>query len=210
MLRRSITALFGLLLCCAATSAQALLVGGFYQVQFSNSDPGLVVQTEDLLGNPYILDLEVGVAQEFDLFRIWTDETAINGDDTVTSTGSVEWAFIEPGGFASSQGATAGFSVFFNIFQGGRIDWINPTIVNFNNGAVMEIGLSNEQFNVGLFGLAPGREHGAVVRASLLLTDAGTTSTGGATSTEVGEPEAAALFGFGLVGLAVAARRRRT
>lgn len=209
MLKRAVAVVFALGLCGLATSAQALVVGGFYQVNFNSSDPGLVVQTEDLVGNPLILDLDVGVAQEFELFRIWTDETAINGDDTATISGSVEWAFVQPGAFASSQGATAGFSVFLNIFQGGQIDWANPTLLNFDNGATMEISLSNEHFNAGLFGLTPGKEHGAIVRATLLLTGSGSTDVGNATATEVSETPAAALLGFGLVGLAFAARRRR-
>lgn len=195
----------------SATPGQALLIGGTYAVNVNGSDPGLVIQTENVLSNPFVLDLEVGTAQTFDLLDIWTDETWVNkGEDTVKKSGSVDWTFLIPNGSGTSSGETRGYNVFFSIFQGGKIDWRNPTDITLANGAELEIYLSKTVFNAGLFGLRPGRDYAGTVEATFLMTNAGGGPSGSGTDiTSIAEPATLGLFGLGIVATGLVGRRRR-
>jgi len=197
-----------------AHQAQALMIAAGYSVNVNSGHPGLAVQTQDIYTNPFAMDLTLGVAQTVDLFHIWTDETTVNpGEDNVASAASVTWSFTAPPGAGTSTGATnGGYGIFF-IFptQYGEVVWNNPATVSFSSGAELQISLSNERFNEGIFGLNPGFAHGAIVKATFLLTKDSSVSTVGNPGTTVPEPGGLALFSAGLLGMGLLlAFRRRT
>lgn len=188
----------------SAPDAHAIPISVQYTVSVNSADPGLVVQTMDLAGNPYFDDLALGVPVSFELFRIWTDETAVNvGEDDVAKAATVLWSFFYPPGGSVSVGATFGSSLFqLGFLDAGQVTWSNPTVIDFANGAQIQISLSDETFNAAslssiFFDLTPGFDHGANVTATMTLTRA-----------PVPEPSSLMLLGLGLGGAWTASRRR--
>lgn len=198
--------LIGIGLVGAVGSAQAILIGGSYNVDVNDLDPGLVVETSDLYDNPFTFELvDVGDTLTVDLFKIWTDETWVNPDDREKIEGSVYWAFTSPspaGG--SSTGITYGAS--YVISQKGVLEWDSPATITFGDGSELKITLTDELFNWGFGGLKEGEGSGATVQATFELASLGTGSVPGAS---VPEPAALGLFGFGLAAVGLARRRRR-
>jgi len=66
---------------CLPAMASAALISANYQVNLNDSDPGLVVDSADYAVNPFSFDLNAGESVTFNLFKIWTTESAVNGDD---------------------------------------------------------------------------------------------------------------------------------
>lgn len=191
----------------SAPDASATPISVQYTVSVNKTDPGLVIETMDLAGNPYIDDLALGVPVTFDLFRIWTDESAVNVDeDDVAKPASVTWSFFYPPGGSVSTGVTFGTSLFnVGFLDAAQVVWTNPTVIDFANGAQIEVSLSDETFNRAsissvFFDLTPGIDNGANVEATMTLTRA----------PQVPEPTTLWLLAVGLGGASLASRRRRT
>lgn len=192
--------------------SHALLIEGAATVNARTNDPGLVIQT-DVLG-PISLDLDVGVPQTIDLFRIWTNERFVNFDDVFPYDIDVSFAFTDPpppfGG--DIEGSTRGVFTFNfgnNRSRGVVGNWNDPLLLSFGPAGqgLLAISLSNETFNRGprstLFNprigeLSPGRNRGANVEATFVLRREPSTPVA------LSEPSTLALLGFGLLNLAYA------
>lgn len=147
-----------------------------YNVQGLNSDPGLVVETSNLLPQPYTFDLSVGQSITVPLFRIWTDETAHNPDDSVQRPISVDFSFTkpEPAFGGSVDGGTSAVTGFVWIFpySAGHVDWDGSSNLSFgpNGDGLLRVSLSEEYFNGSLVGgFKPGEKHGSTVKAKFKL-----------------------------------------
>ena len=95
---------------------------------------------------------------------------------------------------------TVGQSAFFGILQQGVLTWTSPIDFAFGVGGLLEVSLTNEVFNTGLFGLKPGERKGATVQANFTLIKE---------PTAVPLPGALPLFAGGLAGLGWLGRRRK-
>lgn len=147
------------------TSAAALIVSagmasaattftGSWAVSFNQADPGLVISVDAPTGTGS-LDLELGQSATFNIFDLWTTETAVNGDDTVAKPISAAFTLTTPGaGSGSVNGSTVGVSTGWGFYQAGKLTWDEPLQLTFGNTGVLEIELSNASFQPGYFGLS--------------------------------------------------------
>ena len=174
-----------------------------YTIALNTSDPGLVVDYSKILGEPHDFDLALGDSVTVNLFRIWTDETTVNGDDTVPKPITVGLNFSAPpppfGG--DVDGVTYGESTLFGFYQEGEVEWNGPAYLNFGPLAdgILIASLSDEDFNEGYFGLNEGYCKGAIVELTLKYEKE---------ATPVPEPATMLLLGTGLFGLAAIGRKR--
>lgn len=170
--------------------------GNFNVTGDAFSDPGLDVEVSRTNGS-FLFDLDVGESYSLNIFKIWTNEGAVNRDDTVPNALNVLFALTSPVTGGSVSGTVTGFNYFFTQF--GSVDFSGPVDLAFGNGGILSVALSDTTFNQGLFGLNSGRDHGAHVAATFTYTQA---------PTEVPLPAPALLLATALAGLGLAARRR--
>ena len=200
-LRQKLSGVLALLLVSAGAQATQIQAG--YTVVANETDPGLVIQNMDIASNPFTFDLDPGDSVTFDLFKIWTNEGTVNGDDEDSMPIAVNFDFILPEvGASTVSGDTVGNSVLFGLYQEGMLTWNGPADFfygPFNDGQI-QIALSDEEFNEGGFGLNEGKRKGARVAATLTLINDAT----------VAAPGTIAMFAIALLGLGFAARRRRS
>ncbi len=186
-----------------AAVAEAGSVTGTYTVSSNSSNPGLVIQTADSDGSGFSTSLlRPGDSATFDLFEIWTDENQVDFDDRILEPIGVNFDISLPGaGIGTIVGNTEGLPALFpGAEQHGEVNWAGPAILHVTNPAGfidLGIGLTNKSFNFGdASSLQPGEAYGATVQATFTLL-------------AVPEPGVLGMFGLGLLGLGVAALRRR-
>lgn len=197
-----------------SVAANATMVKSNYTVNANATDPGLVIQTAGVADNPFTYDVTLGNPVTFDLFDIWTDENSLDDDgflalgcgaDCDSKPISVDFDFILPEmGGSTVNGTTQGNKVFGGLSEEGNVNWNGPADFMFGplGDGLLQVSLSDETFNEGLFGVREGEQYGATVKATLSLIS-------NATATAVPEPGTFALFGLTLIGVGFAASRRR-
>jgi hypothetical protein len=203
-MKRMVAGLLVVASCAFAAPASAITFTGGFTVSPATQDPGLVVNSAPMGPGTINFELnEVGQSTGLiDLFSIWTDETAVNSDDLAPQGVSVGFNFSEPApAFSGSvDGSSAGHTAIFGLVQWGSVSWSNALMLSFGNGGTgkLLVYLSDEIFNLGLFGLSEGPKHGATVQANFVLAAA-----------PVPIPAAMGLFAAGVVAFGLWARKRR-
>ncbi len=199
MSKKAIVVCFAVLaMLMAANVAKADQVQlGDYNVTLNQTDPGLILNwSRDLNVPTAVWNLAVGQSVTVSLFDIWTTESFVNMDDKIARDISVVFNFLKPSDVSGTlDGSTVGRSLLCGIFQYGQVKWDGPLKLDFGNGAVLQIALSDAVFNPGFLGLG---KCGADVFATFTLLSG---------STAVPEPSTMILLVPGL--FLVGALRKR-
>ncbi|OJY60870.1 MAG: hypothetical protein BGP16_13160 [Sphingobium sp. 66-54] len=187
----------------ASVGAQATTFTGSYTVNAdANENGGLGIQTANLFDLVAGFDLtSAAPSKTVDLFRIWTNEGAINADDFNARDISVDFAFTLPSAANGSiPGQTVGDADWFFgwVNESGVLTWSDSKVFSFANGTQLQVELQDATFNWGLIDLREGYKHGANVKATFTLLPA------------VPEPATWAMMvvGFGLAGGILRSRKR--
>jgi hypothetical protein len=191
-----------------ATAANATSFVGSWNVDAYNGNNGLQIDTtpDSHSLNFSLTGTGSTATTTFDLFKIYTNEPTVDGGDTTQRPITVDFNFTAPNHLGDDvDGVT--FAVDGSQNNYGEVDWNGPAVLNFANGDILTITLSNERFNSDTHShdLNDGSNHGAEVEATFTLTRAAAAAVGG-----VPEPASWALMigGFGMAGASL--RRRRT
>lgn len=163
----------GVLFATADTRAAVEFTLDDYDVTVS-ADPGLAILAADVLPEPFSFTFEApGDSITVDLFDIWTEERWANADDVAESPISVSFAFSAPPPLYGGMSTGVTGAARFLFLQGGTLQWDEPLELTYGQAGdgLIEIALSDEVFNWGIFGMNPGRENGATVQATVTLRD---------------------------------------
>lgn len=199
----------------AASQAQATTFTGSWSLDYNNTDPGLVLAVQPInstfnfslsANNPATAQNEE--IKTLSLFKIYTNEDWINGDDTVASPIKLTFNFTSPtpNSVDPISGTTQGYSELLGFYQGGKLTWANGgvTQLHYGNGltGLMTISVNGGEFNEGDWWGGPdgGKKEALTVKATFDWDN---------DPTAVPEPATWALMisGFGMAGGAL--RRRR-
>jgi hypothetical protein len=169
----------------------------------ANGGSGLIIDYSISVPNSQSsFSLYDGDSWTFDLFQIWTSETDVGSDDTAKKGISATVYFSDPVTSATVGGFTFGGSILWGMTQWGEVVWKNPApTFTAADGRVFSIDLSDEVFNLGLFGLNEGAAYGATVKATVKQIGSNYTSVPDNGST-------AMLLGLSLLVIAAVSRRR--
>lgn len=194
-----------ILLACALAAplahATSYEIGDFSSVSV-NPGNALEISTSFAPGlNNVAFNLNDGQSHTFGFFNIWTEEDDVGSEDKAQINISATLDFDSPlNQFADFSGVTFGgtYWVPFLQFQYGKVEWNAPVMVT-SGGMQFEVSLSDEVFNLGLYGLNDGMKHGATVKATVRQISSNVPDSG----------STVALLGLALVSVGVIARRRR-
>jgi hypothetical protein len=186
----------------AAAPASAEVFSGSYTVNVQSADPGLVLHWSPIAPGLNFNLPTVGASADFDLFSLWTDEGSVEADDLVPKPISAVFSFTLPSIFGGAvNGETVGQSVFFGLFQDGRVTWNDggDALLNFAGGGQLLAHLDDAVFNGGFLGLDEGVSDGANIHATFTLV-----------KSAVPEPAAWAMMimGMAMIGAGLRLRRR--
>lgn len=219
-------ALFALALVGFAVSAHADTMN--YQVSssssvsaYTNGSNGLAIETAiapNILNGLEQFTLDDGQSETFNFFKIWSDETTINSDDTVSQDITANLDFDVPAGVVITIGGqTVGTDntiqfrghVLGTIGTGADVTWDNLPIVVTTLDRVFDVSLSDTEFN-SLFGVyVPGELLAGTVKATITQVSSSTISPN---QGPIAAPLPASFYGGAMLSLALAALRfgRRT
>jgi hypothetical protein len=165
----------------------------------------------DLGGYTFGLDLNDRQSTSRRIGSIWTNEISVDADDRVPQYLAANFYLDGPTQEAGSlYGSVIGRSDLSNGKQWGELTWGDPLEISWSDFSAdpayppdwgaLTIALSGGRFNVGDFGLCPGRDCGLDIFA---------TFTYDAPLAPVPQPPAILLFVSALGAVAVYARRAR-
>lgn len=162
-----------------------------YTVSLHTSGSGLEVYTQDILSEPTTWNLEEGNRVAFNLFRIGTNEEAVDSDDLTSFPVSVLFNFTNPGSVNTAIGETWG-----QVNSGddwGVIEWNNPINFTFLQPGLADLGRFHITLENANFG-TPGYND---IQAVLTYDHA-----------PVPEPATMFLVGSGLIGIGFFSRKK--
>ena len=178
------------------SAASAATFVGTYSVDAYTGNNGLQINTQDLPGGINFNLNSIGQSATESLFKIYTNETTVDGGDTTPRAITVHFNFTSPTNFGGDvTGTTVGEA--YGWYQDGKVTWNDPVLLAFNGGQ-LKVTMNDATFNKGYYGLDSGSYDGANISARFELVGAA-----------VPEPATWAMMiaGFGMAGAAV--RRRR-
>ena len=189
----AIAALATLAMASAANAAQFV---GNYTVNAYGGSQGLEIETYDATPTFSFNLNSIGQSSTQTLFKIWTDEGSVSGDDQNHKTITVHFNFTAPSSFGGDMTGST-FGEIDGNWQNGHVTWNDPIYLAFNGGQ-LKVTMNDADFNSGYRGLDDGYNEAATISAKFELM-----------GNAVPEPATWAMMitGFGMAGVAL--RRRR-